>query len=187
LLLDLGSCGPELTELQHLAVNASRRLAMARVELMQSLNPTATRRAARFIDPRVARIKAILRTQIHRQLTLPDLAGETGLSVSRLCYLFKTHTGAPPARYLKRARMERARELLETTFLSVKEISARTGLRDVSHFVRDFEKTYGLSPSRYRIIAGMRELGAGLGGGKAPVCGEPPETIKQAQSQIRNS
>lgn len=103
-------------------------------------------------DARVARTQSIIRSQMHRRITLPALAAETGLSVSRLSHLFKGHTGHAPARYLKQFRMERARELLETTFLSVKEICARVGLNDVSHFVRDFEKTYGLSPARYRAL-----------------------------------
>lgn len=108
-----------------------------------------------FADARVARIKSICRNQMNRRLTLPSLAGETGLSASRLCHLFKIHTGLAPARYLKQVRMERARELLETTFLSVKEICARVGLNGLSHFVRDFEKIYGLSPARHRMKAGV--------------------------------
>lgn len=106
----------------------------------------------RLTDSRVARTQSIIRSQMHRKLTLPELAGETGLSASRFCHLFKIHTGKAPAHYLKQLRMDRARELLETTFLSVKEICARVGLNDVSHFVRDFEKTYGLSPARYRKL-----------------------------------
>jgi len=46
--------------------------------------------------------------------------------------------------------MERARYLLETSFLSVKEIGYQVGLNDESHFVRDFRKVYGDAPTRYR-------------------------------------
>lgn len=46
--------------------------------------------------------------------------------------------------------MERARYLLETSFLSVKEITHTVGLNDESHFVRDFKKAYGTPPARYR-------------------------------------
>ena len=108
-------------------------------------------------DARVARTQSIIRRQMHLRITLPALAAETGLSVSRLSHLFKGQTGHAPARYLKQFRMDRARELLETSFLSVKEICAQVGVGDVSHFVRDFEKIYGLSPSRYRLKAGIRD------------------------------
>lgn len=46
--------------------------------------------------------------------------------------------------------MERARDLLESSFLSVKEIAYQVGLNDESHFVRDFKSTYGFSPALYR-------------------------------------
>jgi len=52
--------------------------------------------------------------------------------------------------YLKKLRMERARHQLETTDLQIKEIAARAGYSESSHFVRDFEKAYDLSPRRYR-------------------------------------
>ena len=46
--------------------------------------------------------------------------------------------------------MEKAKHLLETTFLSVKEITYRVGINDDSHFVRDFKKTFGKAPTLYR-------------------------------------
>ena len=56
----------------------------------------------------------------------------------------------PPIRYLRLLRMERAKNLLESSFLSVKEIAFQVGLNDESHFVRDFKTTYGYSPALYR-------------------------------------
>ncbi len=130
---------------------------MAGAALVLSPSTKGHRKASALVDPRVTRVMSIVTTRADCKLTLPDLASETGLSVSRICHLFKIHTGSTPARYLKQFRIERARELLEATFLSVKEICARVGLNDVSHFVRDFEKTYGLSPSRYRMRIGIRD------------------------------
>lgn len=90
---------------------------------------------------------------MHRKLPLRELAGVTGLSVSRLCHLFQSHAGVGPAQYLKSLRMQRARELLENSVLCVKEIAARLGYDDPSRFVEDFRKTYGLTPSRHRRLA----------------------------------
>ena len=56
----------------------------------------------------------------------------------------------PPIRYLRLLRMKRAKDLLESSFLSVKEIAFQVGLNDESHFVRDFKSTYGYSPALYR-------------------------------------
>jgi len=46
--------------------------------------------------------------------------------------------------------MQQAATLLTTTFLSVKEIVRRVGGTDESHFVRDFKRIYGVTPSEYR-------------------------------------
>jgi len=101
-------------------------------------------------DPRVQRVEFLLRLNLERELHVAEVASSTGLSVSGLSYLFKSRTDTTPARYIKSARMEKAKELLETSLLSVKEIAGRVGLVDMSHFVRDFEQRYGLSPLRYR-------------------------------------
>ena len=53
--------------------------------------------------------------------------------------------------------MEKARELLESdehSQLGIKEIATHVGFGDLSHFVRDFETRFGLSPKRYRITKG---------------------------------
>jgi len=55
-----------------------------------------------------------------------------------------------PARYQRWLRMQRARQLLETSLLTIKQIAGRIGIRDESHFWRDFKKIYGLTPSEYR-------------------------------------
>jgi AraC family transcriptional regulator len=64
------------------------------------------------------------------------LARAVNLTSFHFCHLFKAETGNSPARYLKALRLERARELLETTFLSTKEIRSLVGLNDESHFAR---------------------------------------------------
>jgi AraC-like DNA-binding protein len=54
-------------------------------------------------------------------------------------------------------RFEKAEELLRTTNLSIKEIANHTGILDCSHFVRDFAKSYGMSPKAYRRA--LRDVG----------------------------
>jgi transcriptional regulator GlxA family with amidase domain len=71
-------------------------------------------------------------------------------SSSRFTSLFKSHVGVPPARYLRTLRLELARGLLEQTSLSVKEVMAHVGIRDPSHFTRDFRREYGFVPTEVR-------------------------------------
>lgn len=105
-------------------------------------------------DPRISRVAALMHRAMHRKLLLCDLAGATGLSVSRLCHLFHNQTGMSPRRYIKAARLTRAKELLETADLSVKEVAARAGFNHVGRFIGEFRKAYGLTPSQHRRALG---------------------------------
>ena len=91
-----------------------------------------------------------MREDVRGELSLGEFAQSVNLSVWRLCHIFKSDVGMPPIRYLRLLRMERAKDLLESSFLSVKEIAFQVGLNDESHFVRDFKSTYGSSPALYR-------------------------------------
>ena len=102
------------------------------------------------MDYRVRRITKLLSDDLSRDVDLNALANSVNLSVSRLRHLFKDETGLTPAQYLKRLRLERARELMEESFLSLKEVMPQVGISDESHFVRDFKKKHGLPPIKYR-------------------------------------
>jgi len=83
-------------------------------------------------------------------LTLRHVSKEMNLTREYFCRLFKAETGITPAKYIKKLRLEKGKELLEDTLLSVKQITHQIGLNDESHFVKDFKNAYGLTPSRYR-------------------------------------
>jgi len=57
----------------------------------------------------------------------------------------------PPGRWLKLLRLGRAKQLLENSFLTVKEVIALVGINDMSHFDRDFRNVYGQTPSQIRL------------------------------------
>jgi AraC-like DNA-binding protein len=102
------------------------------------------------LDKRVEKIIEMMREDVRGELSLGEFAQSVNLSVWRLCHIFKSDVGMPPIRYLRLLRMERAKNLLESSFLSVKEIAYQVGVNDESHFVRDFKSTYGFSPALYR-------------------------------------
>ncbi len=99
---------------------------------------------------KIQRVVEYIHANLGERIALADLARAARLSRSRLCYLFKTEMGVAPIQYLKRCRIEKARDLLETTSLSVKEIRARVGSSDRSHFTRGFKETFGVTPFEYR-------------------------------------
>ena len=78
------------------------------------------------------------------------LAALVNLSPSRFRHLFKQETGKSPAQYLKDFRMRKAEVMLRTTFLSVKQILKQVGLGSNTHFVNDFRRLHGMTPTAYR-------------------------------------
>lgn len=102
------------------------------------------------MDQRVQQAIRLMQEQLSRNLVPGEIASAVNLSLAHLRYLFKAETGMSPAQYLRSLRMQEAEKLLKTTFLSVKEVMHRIGVRDESHFTRDFKKAYGMSPAQYR-------------------------------------
>ena len=102
------------------------------------------------MDRRVQIIIGVMKANLQQEVLPGKLAHLVNLSPSRLQHLFKAETGMSLTQYLKSLRLERSRELLETTFLSVKQIMTTAGLKNKSHFVKDFKKAYGMSPTQYR-------------------------------------
>lgn len=84
-------------------------------------------------EPRVQAIIDFMSRNLHRKLSLADLAAVANLSSSYLSDLFKSETGVSPGTYLIRLRMEKARQLLGTTFLS---IQADCGGSRLQHWAR---------------------------------------------------
>lgn len=105
-----------------------------------------------------------MQDNLHKEVSLTQLAQSVNLSVWRLGHIFRSDVGVAPIHYLRNLRMERARQLLETSYLSIKEIGYHVGLNDESHFVRDFKKAYGVPPTVYRTrFNGRNGSGAGYG------------------------
>lgn len=118
-----------------------------------SANPdllSSSKGDTKVVDRRVQIIIGVMKANLHHEVLPGKLAQLVNLSSSRVQHLFKAETGMSLTQYLKSLRLERARELLETTFLSVKQIMTTAGLKNKSHFVKDFKKAYGMSPTQYR-------------------------------------
>ncbi|HXD29545.1 MAG TPA: AraC family transcriptional regulator [Pyrinomonadaceae bacterium] len=139
------------------------------------------------MDPRVEKIEQLMRDNVQREWSLPELAQTVNLSVWRLSHIFVSEVGKSPMQYLRQLRMDRARYLLETSFLSVKEIAHQVGLNDESHFVRDFKKLHGDAPTRYRLRSRSDPMNSGNGenpddqkiGDEANHGNEPPRPANQ--------
>lgn len=83
-------------------------------------------------------------------LTMSILAEQLEVSSVTLAVVFKNEMGIRPSDYLANLRMERARELLVTTNMLIREISAAVGYEDDHVFTRRFKKYTGKTPGQYR-------------------------------------
>jgi AraC-like DNA-binding protein len=103
-------------------------------------------------DPIEATIEH-LRANISTRMSLADLAGMAGLSVSHYSALFRRATGYGALEYQTRLRMGAARELLDTTDRSVASVAGQVGFSDALYFSRQFRRIHGMSPTEYRSHA----------------------------------
>jgi AraC-like DNA-binding protein len=83
-------------------------------------------------------------------LSLADLARELGVSKYHLSYRFKKAVGVTFRSYVLRARIERAKGLLQDGHQSVTDVAFMVGFNDLARFDKLFKRHMGLTPSAYR-------------------------------------
>lgn len=84
------------------------------------------------------------------ELNMAFLAEVLGVSPAVLAVEFKNEMGISPSDYLAVIRLDRAKELLRTTDLLIKDISMAVGYEDDHVFIRRFKKYTGKTPGQYR-------------------------------------
>ena len=104
------------------------------------------------MDARIELALTQMNAPFGRQLTIATLAQSSFLSESRFCHLFKKQLGVSPIKYLKELRMLNAEVMLRNTDERVKEIVNTLGIRNESHFLREFRAHHGIRPSQYRVL-----------------------------------
>lgn len=102
------------------------------------------------MDKRIFFLKKQMLSNLRHSSTIEEMARLVNLSESHLQQLFKHTVGMSPIQYLKHLRLEKARELLEDSFLQIWKIGYMVGMADQSHFIQNFKKKYGTTPSDYR-------------------------------------
>ena len=98
----------------------------------------------------ISRARMRIRESLESDITIQQIAEELGVSYSNLRKLFKEHTGLSPATYQQELRLLRAKELLSTTELSIKEIAYRLNFESPDYFSAKFKAKMGLKPSEVR-------------------------------------
>ena len=85
-----------------------------------------------------------------RDISLDDISREIDISPYYFSKIFKENTGENFIDYLTTLRIDKAKELLETTDMSMKELCGEVGYANPNYFSRIFKKIVGLSPTEYK-------------------------------------
>ena len=120
------------------------RHAVADVELAAK-RPTAAQK-----ERSTGRALEFIREHVSEPLTLRQVASIAGFAPNYFGTLFQRSQGVTFSRYVRRARIERARHLLSATELSVEQIQRLSGFQTRTHFHRAFREDTGVTPARYR-------------------------------------
>lgn len=90
---------------------------------------------------------------IHRNyshIRVNDIASYIGINRSYLTTIFKNKLNVSPQEYLVNYRLNKARQLLQTTDLSIQDIAVRVGYDNPLTFSKMFKNAFGVSPKYYR-------------------------------------
>ncbi len=101
---------------------------------------------------RMEQVLSWIRRHLHEQLSAATLAQQMGVSESHFRRVFQQAMGSPPHRYIHRLRLERVRELLLRTDLSIARIANDCGFKGQSHMTASFHQLYGVTPARLRQL-----------------------------------
>lgn len=106
--------------------------------------------------PHSAKQLAYLRTvlemidlHLYEQMTLEQLADAVGLSSKYFCRFFQNMTGQKPFAYINALRIEHACDIFIREKVTVKEVAARLGYKDINYFIKTFKRYRGMTPKKY--------------------------------------
>ena len=101
-------------------------------------------------DAQFAELITWCEANVEREISVAQMAARLFLSTAHFARGWKRVFGVPPAAYLRRLKLERARALLENSNQSVAHIARAVGFKSAAHFSRSFRNCYGVSPLQFR-------------------------------------
>ncbi|WP_274380558.1 GlxA family transcriptional regulator [Oleomonas cavernae] len=151
------------------------RRAHQRMELSSRLGVT---------NSRILKIVDVMERNLEAPIGNDELAAVAGVSSRQLERLFRLHLTTTPSAYYMRLRLERARQLLRQTDMSVVDIAMAAGFSSASCLSRAYRARFGRPPRQDR-----HELPAGMGGqvDQASPAGPPRASTRMRESNSSRS
>ena len=113
----------------------------ARIETFRSSSASET----------VSKAKALI-AERYKTITAEEVAEALCMGYSSFRKVFKAYTGIPPAKYILDVKMDRTRELLATSDISIREAAAQMGFDNYEYFFTVFKRLTGMTPADYRAL-----------------------------------
>lgn len=98
----------------------------------------------------VSKAMEYIYSNIQKRITLEEIAEQVQLSPSHLSRVFSKEMGMSVSDYIRRQKIERAKNLLRFSDFSYIDISNYFGFASQSHFIKTFEAYEGMTPKKYR-------------------------------------
>ena len=95
-------------------------------------------------------VRTYIEMHCDEDITLDGLCKQFFVGKSHLLHSFKRDEGTSPMRYLNSYRIEKAKELLLQSNLSIESIALRLAFRDRFHFSSEFKRRIGIPPGEFR-------------------------------------
>lgn len=130
------------------------QLSLTVYKLLAELSaPSIVRGRARETDEDgVQAVREYIAGNLQKKLSVQALADRMHMSPSHFSRVFKRRTGFSPYDYVLAARLNRAKEYLQRTDLSVSEIAFETGFNSDANFIYFFTAHTGMSPGKFRKL-----------------------------------
>lgn len=118
--------------------------------LMYSLDRNNRLNKNKYIVEQINRARILMHEKIESSLSVQDIAEELGIGYSSFRKLFKEYTGLSPASYFQDIKLQRAKDLLCSTQMSIKEIAYSLNFESPDYFSTQFKKKTGKRPRDFR-------------------------------------
>lgn len=105
--------------------------------------------------PKLIAVISEMEGNLEEPLSQTDLADRAGLSTRQLERLFRKYLGSTPTRYYLTLRLQRARQLLVQTSMSILSVALACGFVSASHFSKCYRECFGRTPRAERAIGGV--------------------------------
>lgn len=101
-------------------------------------------------NPLIKKVCDYIYEHTDSEISLEQMADYINVSPFYLSKLFKEEKGVTFVNFVNDTRLEKSRDLLKTTDLSIKEVTAAVGYNDQNYFSRIFRNKYGITPTEFR-------------------------------------